>query len=863
MENIESERLNSSEWLHWGPYLSERQWGTVREDYSEYGSAWDFFTHDHSRSRTYRWGEDGIAGISDNQQHICFSFAFWNKKDAILKERLFGLTGNEGNHSEDVKELYYYQDSSPSHSYMKFLYKYPIEAFPYEQLVSENAKRNEHQQEFEIYDTSVFKNNNYFDIEIEYAKQSEFEILIALKVKNISKKKAQMVALPTIFFRNIWAWDSQFNKPILTLKNEEIHAFHPFQGNYKLVSLQKAKTLFTENETNATRLFGLPSSSKYVKDAFHEYLIDKREEAINPENEGTKACFYLDIELKGDEQKQFNFLLVKENVNTQIENFDFEEIIKKRRAETELFYSSLQKNLSNSDYKSIQREAWAGMLWSKQYYNFNIKTWLEGDINQFPPPEIRKSGRNSKWKHINNHDIISMPDKWEYPWYAAWDLAFHCIPFAHIDVAFAKNQLLLFLNERYQNDFGQIPAYEWAFGDVNPPVHAYGALKVYQIEKEKNGKGDLMFLKKIFIPLVKNYTWWLNTKALNERLIFGGGFLGLDNVGVLDRGAPLPDGAWLEQVDGTCWMALFSLSMMEIALELSQDDPIYESEACYFARNFFRIARDINHPDHGLWNGEESFFNDVICFPSGKRIPLEAQNIIDVMSIYPISVLEKSKLGSLPLFVATINGCLKENADWMPYLQYSTNGDWVFSLLSIYKFEIITKSVFDESKFLSKYGIRSLSKEYELNPKSIKINEIIYSLNYKPAESDTTSFGENSNWRGPIWFPVNYVLIDALEKYYQYLGSDYKVNFPSFPIGQPMNLKEIVSNICYRLASLFKEDSKGNLPIYNSAENIKNNPTLSKNILFYEYFDGNNGSGCGASHQTGWTGLVADLIFKI
>jgi hypothetical protein len=834
MDIAEQTRLEESKnglpWKKFGPYLAERQWGTVREDYSKFGGAWEFFSHDDSRSRVYRWGEDGIAGISDDQQLLCFALAFWNGKDTILKERLFGLTGNEGNHSEDVKELYYYLDSTPTHSYMKYLYKYPQNAYPYSDLVVESAVRDEHDPEYELKDTGIFDNNEYFDIYIEYAKADEEDIVIKVTAHNRSANAAPLHLLPTVWFRNTWSWNPNVQKPVVRSadssseeRRSNLSIYHPELGWYYLSTEGKVEKLFTDNETNAERLFNLKSKAKYVKDAFHEYVIDGKYDKVNPENRGTKAALHYKLDIPAGLSETIYLRLSKDLKDGKLND---EETVKLRLSEADQFYNDLQKNLSD-EQKTIQRQAFAGMMWGKQYYNFNVADWFNGDPGQHSPPEVRKKGRNAGWAHLDCHDIITMPDKWEYPWFAAWDTAFHCIPIAHIDPEFAKLQMKMFLEPRYMNENGQIPAYEWAFGDVNPPVHAYGCWNVYEIEKKKTGKGDLEFLDSIYKKLKENYEWWIETQTVSERYLFGGGFLGLDNVGLLDRGAPLPEGAWLEQVDGTCWMALYSLNMMRISLELSVEDDDFEKDALYYTETFLKIVYDMNHVDYGCWGADDNFFSDTIRFVNGKRIRMNIKNIVDLMTLYPIELLNKELLERNPGF---LKGLIKLQKQYPQYI--SASGDtYLLKAVTDKQFEKSLENIYNEKEFFAPFGIRSLSKYYDENPFHFELAGKWHTLQYKPAESDTTSFGENSNWRGPVWFPVNFVLIDALIKY-------------GLIIKSPNNSPE---KIITRLISIFLQKD-------NNHEG---------NILFYEFFNPETGKGCGASHQTGWTGLVATLIFKL
>jgi hypothetical protein len=870
MKNAEQIRLEEAEkgtiWKKFGPYLSERQWGTVREDYSEFGSAWEFFPHDHARSRAYRWGEDGIAGISDDKQLLCFSLALWNENDPILKERLFGLTGNQGNHSEDVKELYYYLDNTPTHSYMRYLYKYPHNEFPYQQLVVENEKRGKNDTEFEIADTGIFSEDAYFDIFISYAKYDEESLFIEVEAHNRGKKPAKLHLLPTFWYRNTWSWSEKEELPSIKLTGEKLTTHHHLVGEYEILFENQPKILFTENETNATKLFGLDSKTFHVKDAFHEYLIYNKMEAVNPDLKGTKCAIHYDLEIKQHASQKIRLILKKKShkhSNSFLGFGDFNSIMQKRKFESDEFYEHLAKGLS-PEQKNIQKQALAGMLWGKQFYNFNVNQWLEGDKGQYPPPEIRKKGRNYQWRHLDNHDIISMPDKWEYPWYAAWDLAFHCIPLALVDTHFAKQQLELFVSDRYMNLLGQIPAYEWAFGDVNPPVHAFGTWKVYLKDKEKNnGVGDKHFLMFVFQKLQLNFQWWMHTQKMKNSFIFGGGFLGLDNVGVLDRGAPLPDGAWLEQLDATSWMALYALDMTKIALELSNEYPPMEDEAIYFTKVFLQISSDMNGSETGFWSEEKQmYFEKKICYPNGKIIRVDLLNIVSIMPLMAATFLDATLLKGKDKYLSALKVELFNHKSFAEYISIAKNGDVLLSVLNERKLKSLTDLIFDETQFLSPFGIRSMSKKYEKEPFEIEINGQKHYLRYRAAESDTENFGENSNWRGPIWFPTNYVLIDAIIQIGSFYKNEFKCNFPSFPFGVEKNLLEIANDISERLSSIFILTTDLKLPLYQTHHSLFQNEHFSKYLLFYEFFNAETGSGVGASHQTGWTGLVADLMYR-
>ncbi len=858
MQNPESERIKNPLWKKWGAYLSERQWGTVREDYSEFGSAWDFLPHDHARSRAYRWGEDGIAGISDQTQRICFAFSFWNGNDGILKERLFGLTGLEGNRNEDVKEYYFYADATPSASYLKYVYKYPQQAFPYTQLITQNIESPISEPEFELADTNIFNENKYFDCIIEYSKVDTEDILIQVTIQNKSTETAEIHVLPTAWFRNTWAWEGIENKPSLLQTDDFVTLKNPLVGDYQWFSNSEAEFIYTENETNASRLFGMPSQTNYVKDAFHEWLIDGRKEAVNTDKTGTKAAAHIRLSVEAGQSQQLKFRLRKkeENFSSALAFENFDELFSKAINEADEFYHSLQKNNTNAAHSFIQRQAWSGLIWGKQFYKYNIEKWLNGDANQFPPPEIRKKGRNATFKHLDSHDIISMPDKWEYPWFAAWDTAFHAIPFAHIDSDFAKSQIKLFVSDRYMSPQGQIPAYEWAFGDVNPPVNAFGAWKIYNIDKAKTGKGDIDFLQNIYSGLSRNYQWWLATQSCTGEMLFGGGFMGLDNVSIFDRGRPLSDGAKLIQADSAAWMALFSINMMQMALELAVSTPFLIEDAIHFAKNFIRISIAINLYH---WNDKEGVYGDFILSSNGKMQSLPIRNIVGLSPLFATEFLLATQLNQHPDFIKSLQELMNEGEN-NQFIKKSDNGNWLFTSVPDKRMKRIYHSLADESRYLSKFGIRTLSKEYEIVPFSAIVNKQNFEMKYRSGESDTADFGENSNWRGPIWLPVNYMLVYAFYHLGEFYGDKLQLQFPHFPIGEPSNFTQIAKSIAERLIRIFEID-KNSRPANNHQHIIFEKPDFNENILFYEYFDGDTGRGCGASHQTGWTALVADLIF--
>lgn len=867
----ESERLleNSSRkisWKRWGPYLSERQWGTVREDYSAYGNAWEYFTHDMSRSRAYRWGEDGIAGISDKKQGLCFSVAMWNHNDSIIKERLFGLTGNEGNHGEDVKELYYYLDNTPTHSWMKMLYKYPQAPYPYLELVQINKERGKNWPEYELMDTGIFSNNEYFDVYVEYAKEAAEDICIKITAFNRSKKEAPLDLIPQLWFRNIWSWGDIVKKPSLKKGGERtVIANHTRLGTYYLYSESCDQLLFCDNDTNELRFYNLKNKGKYYKDGINEFITKKNKDAINPYNVGTKVGFLHKLLIPAQGSKTILLRLTKTAYAEPFKNIHL--IFQKREQEANAFYENLQKDIHNDELKNIHRQALSGMLWTKQFYYLDLWRWLKGDPGQPPPPKPRRYGRNSEWTHLYNEEIISMPDKWEYPWYAAWDLGFQCLPLSLVDVDFAKEQLLLITREWYMHPNGQLPAYEWAFGDVNPPVHAWAAWRVYQIDKKYHaGVSDLAFLEKIFHKLMINFTWWVNKKDAEGRNLFQGGFLGLDNIGVFDRSAPLPKEGYINQADGTSWMAMFALNLLRISLELALYKPSYEDIASKFFEHFLFIAHAMTNMagiEHGLWNEEDEFYYDVLKLPNEPPVPLKIRSIVGLIPLFAVEVLDSDTLEKLPEFHKRMKWLLNHRPDLTELISHweipGIGEKRLLSLLRGHRMKCLLKRMLDEKEFLSEYGIRALSKYHLEQPYEMKIDGNPYYVNYQPAESDTTMFGGNSNWRGPIWLPINYLIIESLQKFHHYYGDDFKVECPTGS-GNYLNLLEISEELTRRLIRLFTTDEKGKRAIYGTNEMMQNDPFFKDNILFYEYFDGDTGRGAGASHQTGWTGLIAKLI---
>jgi len=867
MANFEKERVaetrNNRGWKKWGPYLSERQWGTVREDYSPYGSAWEYFSFDQSKGRAYRWGEDGIAGICDYKQLICFSVALWNEKDPILKERFFGVTGNQGNHGEDVKEIYYYLDSTPTHSYMKFLYKYPQGEYPYGKLVSENRRRGKHEPEFELIDTGLFDEDKYFDVFIEYAKAGAEDICIKVTVHNRGPEKARVHVLPTTWFRNFWSFLTDKYIPTITAGvNKSLHIEHKDLGLFHMHYEGKPDLLFCNNETNHEKVFGHPPSEGYWKDGINDYVVNGEKEAVNPDLTGTKASlrYILDIEAGGSQEIRLR--LSDKPLLNAFEDFNF--IFSSRIKEADIFYHEVTKNLHDPELRSIQRQAFAGMLLTKQFYYFDVSLWLKGDPGSAPPEE-RTHGRNKDWMHLNNMEIISMPDKWEYPWYAAWDLAFHCIPIAIIDPEFAKRQLILLLREWYMHPNGQIPAYEWNFGDVNPPVHAWACWRVYEIERDQFGKGDINFLERVFHKLMLNFTWWVNRKDSEGKNIFEGGFLGLDNIGVFDRSSPLPTGGNIEQADGTSWMAMYSLNMLRIALELSRSNSNYEDTASKFMEHYLYIAGAIANLRGGglnLWDEEDGFFYDVLHTPDGVYTPLKVRSMVGLIPLFAIETLEPHILDSFPHFKRRLEWFLNYRPELAGLVSSKIEAKGIrrrFSLIRGDKLSKILSRMLNETEFLSDYGIRALSKYHLEHPYRFQTEYEVFSVKYSPAESETYMFGGNSNWRGPIWFPVNYMIIESLKKFYDFYGPEYTVEYPTGS-GEFMTLKQVADELSKRLIRLFTKDEKGNRPVYGTKKKFQEDPHFRDYIMFYEYFHGDSGRGIGASHQTGWTGLVADLI---
>ena len=869
--NAEQKRLQTPGFKKWGPYLSERQWGTVREDYSEHGEAWDYFPHDHARSRVYRWGEDGIAGISDDQQHICFALALWNGKDPILKERMFGLTGNEGNHGEDVKELYYYLDNTPTHSYMKHLYKYPQAEFPYGDLLNTNRNRSKFEKEYELLDTGLFNDGKYFDVFTEYAKNNAEDICIKITVHNRGNEAAYIALLPTLWLRNLWAFGLMHQKPKMYLKESsdsfgELKVDHYWEGNYHFYFEKPIRTLFTENETNTERLYKQPNPSPFVKDAFHTAVKENRFNWLEEKKEGTKFSPMYEFTIDAKSSITVKLRLSKQHIAQNPFDVLFDAVFEKRIKEADEFYNDIS-TAANKDLMNIQRQAFAGMLWSKQYYNIDIPRWLTGDPGNPSPPESRKHGRNHGWPSLNNEDIISMPDKWEYPWYAAWDLAFHCVPLSMVDADFAKNQLILFLREWYMHPNGQLPAYEWAFGDVNPPVHAWSCMQVYKIDKAKKGTGDIQFLKRVFKKLLINFTWWVNRKDAKGNNVFEGGFLGLDNIGVFDRSSTIPGGGILEQADGTSWMAMYCLNMLEMSLEIAQTDDSYEDVTTKFFEHFTYIAESLNRIGEnwtGSWDDREGFFYDVLSLPGGKYIPVKVRSLVGLSTMFAVLVIKKETLAKLPDFYNRLKWFQKyreKNNDYLVIEELKEHDDILLSLVPQQRLEKLLKALLDEKEFLSRGGIRSISKIHE-HGYNINIDGENFGLDYQPGEGTSSLFGGNSNWRGPVWMPMNYLLVNALHQYCDYYKENSQVEFPTGS-GNKMMLGDISNEIAKRLVSTFQMKEDGHRPVNDNYAIYRDDPDFKDLILFYEYFHGDTARGVGATHQTGWTGVVAELINRI
>lgn len=869
-QRLDEDAQRRQHWKRWGPYLSERAWGTVREDYSAHGTAWEDFPHDQARSRAYRWNEDGLAGICDRHQYICFALALWNGRDPILKERLFGLTGNEGNHGEDVKEYYFYLDSTPTHSYMKFLYKYPQAAFPYARLVEENRRRNRSAVECELIDTGVFNDDRYFDISVEYAKASPEDLCIRLQVINRGPEPAELTLLPTLWYRNTWSWGKDIRRPRLKQGPPQsdlsvIETNHDYYGLRRLLCEGQPALLFTENETNTRRLYGDAQGARYVKDSFHDYVVQGDKEAVNPDQLGTKAAAHYVLTLAPGASTTIRLRWTNEE---QVEAFtkeNFDAVFTQRLQEANVFYDSLAPGNLSEDARLVQRQAFAGLLWSKQFYHYDVTRWLKGDPSMPEPPRERVQGRNADWSHVYNADVISMPDKWEYPWYAAWDLAFHCIPLALVDSTFAKDQLILMLREWYMHPNGQMPAYEWAFGDVNPPVHAWAAWRVYKIEKKRKGSGDRVFLERVFHKLLLNFTWWVNRKDAEGKNIFQGGFLGLDNIGVFDRSAPLPTGGHLEQSDATSWMGMYCLNMLTIALELARSNRAYEDVASKFFEHFVYICHAMNNlggQKIELWDREDGFFYDVLHLPNGDTKHMKVRSMVGLIPLFAVETLDSELIDSLPRFKHRLQWFIENRPDFAQHVETESRNGEVRRFLSLVnrdRLRSVLRYMLDEQEFLSPHGIRALSRYHQDHPYILSVMGHEHRVDYEPAESGTGLFGGNSNWRGPIWFPVNYLLIESLQKFHYFLGDQYTVEYPTGS-GHRTTLWEVAGELSRRLTHIFLQDTVGHRPVFGATAKFQMDPHWKNNLLFYEYFHGDNGAGIGASHQTGWTGLVAKLI---
>ena len=871
---LEEDARREKNWKRWGPYLSERQWGTVREDYSPGGSCWDYFPHDHARSRVYRWGEDGLLGITDREARLCFSLALWNGKDPILKERLFGLTGPEGNHGEDVKEQYFYLDSTPTHSYMRALYKYPLSEYPYARLAEENRRRGKQDAELELADTGAFDEGRYVDVFAEYAKASPDDLLIRVTLANRGPEAATLHVLPQLWFRNTWSWgrgeEGYWPKPRLARAGDAgVQAEHATLGRFRLAAGPAPdgslpELLFTENETNVERLYGAPNASPYVKDAFHEYVVHGRREAVNPAGEGTKAAAHYIVEVPAGGEAVLRLRLHAEAESPgQPFGPEFQRTFEQRRREADEFYDARLPE-GTPDERGVVRQGYAGLLWSKQFFYYVVEDWLDGDPAQPAPPEGRRQGRNAEWSHIHNRDVISMPDKWEYPWYAAWDLAFHMIPLAKVDPHFAKEQLVLFTREWYMHPNGQLPAYEFALGDVNPPVHAWACWRVYKMTGPR-GKRDRVFLARVFNKLLLNFTWWVNRKDAEGHNLFSGGFLGLDNIGVFDRSQPLPTGGHLEQADGTAWMAFYSATMLSMALELAREDPAYEDMASKFFEHFVAIVDAMNHfGGSGLWDEQDGFYYDQL-HAGGREVPLRVRSLVGLAPLFAVELLEDAVIDKLPGFKKRLQWFLENRKDLARHISYCDRGCGEgagLSLLAIpsrERLERMLRYMLDEREFLAPGGIRSLSQVHREQPYVFHADGREFRVDYVPAESNTGLFGGNSNWRGPIWFPMNYLLVECLERYHRFYGDSFKVECPTGS-GRLLNLQQVSREIARRLGGIFLPDAGGRRPCHGRDPRFGADPHWKDLVLFHEYFCGDTSRGVGASHQTGWTALAVRFV---
>lgn len=869
-QRLQDDARREKHWKRWGPYLSERAWGTVREDYSPHGTAWEAFPHDHARSRAYRWNEDGLAGISDRHQFICFALALWNGRDPILKERVFGLTGNEGNHGEDVKDYYFYLDSTPTHSYMKYLYKYPHAEFPYARLAEETRRRGRTDPEYELIDTGVFAENRYCDVVVEYAKASPEDLLIRIQAVNRGPDPTELTLLPTLWFRNTWSWGLDVRRPRMKAGTpvqgrSVIELTHDYYGRRRLLCDDAPPLLFTENETNTRRLYGDAGGARYVKDSFHDYVVQGDTTAVNPDQIGSKAAAQYRLSLAPGESKTICLQLLNGDGDRAFTPAECAAIFMQRLAEADEFYESLAPSDVSADARLVQRQAFAGLLWSKQFYHYDVSRWLKGDPAGPEPPRERVQGRNADWTHLYNADVISMPDKWEYPWYAAWDLAFHCIPLAIVDATFAKEQLILMLREWYMHPNGQIPAYEWAFGDVNPPVHAWAAWRVYKIEKKRTGAGDRVFLERVFHKLLLNFTWWVNRKDADGKNIFQGGFLGLDNIGVFDRSAPLPTGGHIEQSDATSWMGMYCLNMLSIALELARENRAYEDVASKFFEHFVYICRAMNNiggEKIELWDREDGFFYDVLHLPDGKKCHMKVRSMVGLIPLFAVETLDSELIDGLPRFKHRLQWFIEHRPDFSAHVETQSHDGGVrrfLSLVNRHRLKSVLRYMLDEDEFLSPYGIRALSRYHKDHPYILSVMGNEHRVDYEPAESGTGLFGGNSNWRGPVWFPVNYLLIESLQKFHYFLGDQYTVEYPTRS-GRQVTLWQVAAELSRRLTHIFLKNPDGVRPVFGGTDTFQRDSHWQNQVLFYEYFHGDNGAGIGASHQTGWTGLVAKLI---
>jgi hypothetical protein len=868
-QRLEEVRQGKQAWRKWGPYVSERQWGTVREDYSDNGDAWNYLPHDVARSRAYRWGEDGIAGYCDDHQHLCLSVALWNQRDPILKERLFGLSNSEGNHGEDVKELYYYLDGTPTHSYLKMLYKYPQGEFPYGQLLEENARRGKLVPEFELLDTGLFDHDRYFDVFVEYAKTTPEDVLVRITVHNRGPEEARLHLLPQIWFRNTWSWKEKSPRPSLTASGTNaIHVLHEVLGDYWFYAEGKPELLFCENETNVLLVYGLPGAGAYFKDAFHEYLVHGNRAAVNPGQTGTKAAAHYDMTVSAGSSVSVRLRL---SSSAQPDPFPtFDTLLEQRCREADDFYADLQKDLTDPDARAVQRQALAGMIWSKQFYYYDVREWLQGDPAEPPPPPQRLQARNNDWLHLYNSDIISMPDKWEYPWYAAWDLGFHCIALALIDPEFAKDQLERLTSTWYMHPTGQLPAYEWNFSDVNPPVHAWSAWRVFEIDRKQHGHaGDFAFLERVFRKLLLNFTWWVNRKDAQDRNIFQGGFLGLDNIGVFDRDKTLPEGGYLDQADGTSWMAMYCLNLMRIALELATNDPGYQDIATKFFEHFLQIAETMTGMGTsgakalGLWDDEDEFYYDAVNLPNDRRIRLKVRSMVGLIPLFAVETLDRRLLQRLPDFQRHLRWYLEHRPDLCRLVSHwdvpGEDNRGLLSLLRGHRMKCLLRRMLDETEFLSDYGVRAVSRYHRDHPYVFDADGQHSMIDYEPGESTSGMFGGNSNWRGPVWFPANYLIIESLQKFHHYYGDDFKIECPTNS-GRFVTILEVAEELTRRLGRIFLRDAQGRRAVFGTYEKFQTDVHFRDYLPFHEYFHGDTGRGVGASHQTGWTGLIAKLL---